>query len=339
MSISKNQPLVSVVIPTHNSVKYICQAIESVLRQTYANYEIIVVDDGSDDNTNKIFQLHTNPIKYFYQENQGVSVARNQGLYHSQGELIVFLDADDFMLPHKLDQQVRCFQSYPHAGIIHSGWHLVNQYGEFLANIEPWQKIPQLNLETWLRWKPVIPGPMMFSREWLNCVGGFDPALKYAEDKDLIFRLGLGGCETVWLRQPTICYRQHSSSKKRRNILEVLKTQKYVLESFLARPDIPENIRKIEDEIRYYTLLWIAWSAYNYGHFTEMKAYLQESLNYTSDVGIKVIVNWIENFKKFSSAKGEILDTYSITSSIEWKQAIRQALKLNFLSSLTHKTR
>ncbi|NEQ40315.1 MAG: hypothetical protein F6K40_30390, partial [Okeania sp. SIO3I5] len=111
------------------------------------------------------------------------------------------------------------------------------------------------------------------------------------------------------------------------------------LENFLARPDIPEKIRQIEEEIRYHTLLWIAWSAYNSGHFTEMKAYLQESLNYTSDVGIRVILNWIENFKKFSLGKGEILDTYSITSSIEWKQAIRQALKLNFLSSMTNKTR
>lgn len=99
--------LVSVIIPTYNSAPYIVDAIGSVLAQTYQNLEIIVVDDGSNDNTREVLVRYRDKITCLYQENRGVSAARNRGMQHAQGEFIALLDADDIWLPTKLERQLR----------------------------------------------------------------------------------------------------------------------------------------------------------------------------------------------------------------------------------------
>ncbi|MFH0731641.1 MAG: glycosyltransferase [Candidatus Omnitrophota bacterium] len=99
--------LVSVIIPTYNNASFISEAVDSVLAQTYTDYEIVVIDDGSTDNTKEILSKYNNKIRYFYQENKGVSSARNLGIRQATGEYIAFLDADDLMLPDRLDELVR----------------------------------------------------------------------------------------------------------------------------------------------------------------------------------------------------------------------------------------
>ncbi|NJO53255.1 MAG: glycosyltransferase family 2 protein [Leptolyngbyaceae cyanobacterium RM2_2_4] len=94
--LAQRMPLVSVVIPTYNCDRYIVQAIESVLSQTYSNSETIVVDDGSIDQTQRVLEPYFDRIRYVYQQNQGVSGARNRGIQEASGELVAFLDADDF---------------------------------------------------------------------------------------------------------------------------------------------------------------------------------------------------------------------------------------------------
>ena len=101
--------MISVIIPTHNYKKYIGEAISSVLRQTYTDYEIIVVDDGSTDGTGEIIEKNFPDVRYFYIPNQGVSRARNYGIRRARGEFIAFLDADDLWLPQKLEKQLKVF--------------------------------------------------------------------------------------------------------------------------------------------------------------------------------------------------------------------------------------
>src|SRR4030067_2171392 len=103
--------MISVIIPTHNYKKYIGEAISSVLRQTYADYEIIVVDDGSTDDTGEIIKKNFPEVRYFYIPNQGVSKARNYGIRRARWELIAFLDADDLWLPEKLEKQLKVFDA------------------------------------------------------------------------------------------------------------------------------------------------------------------------------------------------------------------------------------
>ncbi len=95
-------PTISVIIPTYNGARYIRQAIDSVLAQSYSDYEIIVVDDGSTDNTAEILWPYGDRITYLYQSNQKLPTARNNGITASKGKYLAFLDSDDLFLPDKL---------------------------------------------------------------------------------------------------------------------------------------------------------------------------------------------------------------------------------------------
>jgi len=103
----KNNPLVSIIIPSYNYGRYVLQAIMSCLHQTYKNLEIIVIDDGSTDNTQEILQAIKDRIVYIYQTNQGVSVARNTGLEIAHGDFITFLDADDYLTEDSIESRLK----------------------------------------------------------------------------------------------------------------------------------------------------------------------------------------------------------------------------------------
>jgi glycosyltransferase involved in cell wall biosynthesis len=108
---SELAPLVSVVIPCYNSARYLGETIESVLAQTYARVEVIVVDDGSIDTTPKIAQSY--PVQYLYKTNGGISAARNTGVVHSRGKYVLFLDHDDRLLPTAVEVGVKCLEEQP----------------------------------------------------------------------------------------------------------------------------------------------------------------------------------------------------------------------------------
>ncbi|MCF3606337.1 glycosyltransferase family 2 protein [Planktothrix agardhii 1033] len=229
MSNISETPQISVIIPAYNCDRYVEQAVESVINQTYPADEIIIIDDGSQDNTRQVLQPYSNYIHYVYQENQGVSVARNHGL--------------------KL-------------GLVQSGWRRVNQQGKTIMDATPWDYVPELNLENWLRWKPLgTMGTLMFRREWLLKIEGFEPGLAHAEDVDLILRMVLLGCESAWLHQPTVCYRQHDRNTMRDGVSQA-KSINYVLDKFFNLPNIPLEIRLIENWVRYSTLVWSSWYLY-----------------------------------------------------------------------------
>lgn len=121
-SISISQPLISVIIPCYNHGRYLSAAIESVLSQSYPNKEIIVIDDGSTDDTRGVTEGFKD-VKYVYVENKGLGAARNSGIGFSRGELLVFLDADDWLLPHALQTNFEFTQRNPDAAFV-SGAHI-----------------------------------------------------------------------------------------------------------------------------------------------------------------------------------------------------------------------
>lgn len=329
MSTPVQIPQVSVIIPAYNGERYIAEAIESVLNQTYLNYEIIVVDDGSIDNTRAVLEPYFNRIRYIYQENQGVAAARNRGIREAKGELIAFLDQDDYFLPEKLALQVAIFEAKPTVGMVHSGWQLVNQEGEKIFDIEPWHHAPRLDLQEWVIWKPVLFSAMMFSREWLDRVGELDPQFKQACDVDFALRLALMGCETVWVQQITVCYRQHGSNDSLNTPLQALESWR-VLEKFFALPNIPEAIRKLEKENRYYTLVWSAWRLYLTGYLPEMAQHLEQSLDYTPFSRKKTVFGWLKTFDFHNKKHGLEADLFSVTMTNEWKSLIHKIFPNHF---------
>jgi glycosyltransferase involved in cell wall biosynthesis len=328
----KSIPHVSVVIPTYNNVRYLQPALDSVFQQTYPDLEIIVVDDGSTDETPNLLESYANRLRYISQENQGSAAARNRGIQAANGKLIAFLDSDDyFLLPDKIAQQVACFQANPALGSVQTGWKIVNQLGETIRLVEPWHKIPELTLEAWIRWKPVRTSALMVRRHWLERAGGFDANLRQSHDVDLALRLAAMGCTATWLRQITCCYRQHDTNTTGHGPRQAKYVQA-VLDKFFSRPDLPAHIRQLEPEVRYSTLVWIAWYQYYTGTPAEMTRYLQKSLAYTPNFPTETISNWLEHFHKFSTERGHNLNLQTLTASPEWQQATYTALAGHYAS-------
>lgn len=311
-------PQVSVVIASYNCDCYLPEAIDSVLAQTHPNFEIIVVDDGSTDRTAEVLQTYGSQIRSVYQPNQGVAVARNRGIALARGEWIAFLDADDIFLPHKLAAQLAVAESHPELGIVHSGWHRIDAKGNWLMTVEPWRQVPELSLEDWLRWKPVLPSAMLFQRRWLEQAGGFDPRFPPAEDTELVLRLSLMGCPAKWLPQVTVKYRQHDLSAMHRGLPQA-KSLAAVIDHFFAQPHLPEKIRWLEPQVRYHTLVWIAWYLHYTKHPTAMVEHLKQSWQYSLYTPLETVVHWADSFTAFSKNWGSEFDAESLAQSLEWQ--------------------
>jgi glycosyltransferase involved in cell wall biosynthesis len=324
---------VSVIIPVYNGDRYILQAIESTLNQTYQDYEIVVIDDGSSDNSFEILQpyLQSNrdKIRYQKQDNQGVAAARNLGLKIARGSYIAFLDQDDYFFPDKLEAQVNYLEANPEIGMVHSGWQRVDANGKFLGTIEPWQNTPQLDLQSWLLWKPVLLGAMMFRRHWLDDVAGLDTQFQQVCDLDLVWRLSLAGCQTGWLRQLTLYYREHGDNDSLNTLVQAQESEA-ILDKFYNLPQVPLEIKNLEKEYRYYTLVWIAWRLYYTDRLPEMFAYLEKSMQGSHMLPIETVLHWVESFSNYSRDVGQEISFYQLSQLPEWQRSIdKYVLKRN----------
>lgn len=317
----KKTARVSVIIPAYDCEKYIVRAVESAIYQTYKDWEIIVVDDGSTDSTSKILESYRDLIHYVYQENQGAAKARNKACELAKGEFLAFLDGDDFFLPEKLEKQIACFDADPSLGMVQNGWLMVDENGKDISPVMPWQLAPQLDLENFVTYKNVRPSAMMLRREWWQRLGGFDPRFPPTEDLDFALRLALKGCKCIWLKEILTCYRQHSS-----NLMsggrKMMQSMEVVMENFFARPDLPQHIRNLKRAERFKCLVWIAWRMYRDGYLPEMVESLEKSLHYTPYTGTGTVFNWLETFKGVSEEYGYNFDAYALTNLPEWQEMV-----------------
>jgi glycosyltransferase involved in cell wall biosynthesis len=182
-------PLVSVIIPTYNRAWIVRDAIDSVLGQTYADFELIVVDDGSTDRTPQILDAYGDRLRVIRQANQGVSAARNRGIGDSSGPLIALLDSDDIWLPEKLAVQVDFFKRYP-AALICQTEEIWIRNGLRVNPGKRHRKPSGMIFERSLELCLVSPSAVMARRELLGEVGLFDENLPACEDYDLWLRVG-----------------------------------------------------------------------------------------------------------------------------------------------------
>ena len=319
-------PLVSVVIPTYNSVKFIAQAIDSVLNQTYTNYEIVIVDDGSTDETKKLLKSYQGKINYVYQENQGVATARNRGIEIATGELIAFLDADDLFLPNKLEQQVKVLLEQPSLGMVVCGWRITDEAGEAIGDVKLWERLPKLDLETWLYWKPVLPSATIVRREWLLEVGGFPQATIPVEDVECFLELVAQGCEAAWCPQVGTVYRQINPDSLCRHTLRRVQSLELLHQRFFAKADLPAQIRQLENSVVYANLVWSAWHLYQNGYEQEMSDYLRQSLSFTRQSAAEISLNWVESFESYHDVGQPQLNTYRLTQTPGWQALIADTL-------------
>lgn len=207
---------VSIVIPAYNSLKYLPETIESVLKQTFNDFEVIVVNDGSTDNTKHwVAQIADPRVKLINQENQGLSGARNTGIAHASGEYIAFLDADDLWEPTKLEKQVLCLDENPEIGLVYTWVALIdensNPTGRIFKNYaenDVWCQLIEHNI--------VESGSVaMVRRQCFDTCGVFDRNLRsFVEDWDMWLRIASRYSFKV-IKEALVYYRQHSTSASR----------------------------------------------------------------------------------------------------------------------------
>jgi glycosyltransferase involved in cell wall biosynthesis len=188
MAKEPKNPLVSVIIPTYNRGWIIREAIDSVLEQDFIDFELIVVDDGSTDDTADILKTFGRDINVIRQSNQGVSAARNRGIAASSGQLIAFLDSDDLWLSHKLAVQVEFFTSQPDAMICQTQEQWVRN-GVRVNLQKRHHKFSGMIFERSLELCLVSPSAVMIKKRLLDEVGRFDERLPACEDYDLWLRI------------------------------------------------------------------------------------------------------------------------------------------------------
>jgi len=263
----KNQPLVSVIIPTYNKSQYLREAIKSVLNQTYKNIEVIVVDDGSTDNTKEIVEsFNDSRIIYIFQENKGPAIARNTGIKKAQGEYIAFLDSDDLWLKEKLEKQVDFMEKNSEIGLLGTGCYEVTDKGKIIGKkIFPIKnKILQKDL---IKYNSFIQSSVMIRKEVFDKVGLYDKSFRESEDYELWLRIA-GNYKVRNLAEALTIKRYYreglSPAKDKKQLYFVLEAKKaaicrgqypkwcyfYLLKSWIFMK-IPFSIRKV---IRVYLL-------------------------------------------------------------------------------------
>jgi colanic acid/amylovoran biosynthesis glycosyltransferase len=186
-------PRVTIIIPTHNRSTLIGRGIESVLSQSYQDFELIIIDDGSDDDTESVVQHYVdqNPgtIHYVYIPWGGASVARNKGVELAQGEYIAFLDSDDYWHPDKLVKQVAFLDAHPHVGFVHTRCQIQLTDAYAPVNMVPVSDIPANDSDDYLRGDRTISMTVMIRREIILQSRGFDETFLTTQDTELWTRL------------------------------------------------------------------------------------------------------------------------------------------------------
>ncbi len=256
-------PEVSVIIPTYNYGRFLGTAIRSVLDQTFRDLELIVVDDGSTDETREVVAEFESDcrVQYVFQSNQKDAAARNTGISKASGRYLAFLDADDYWMPEKLARQLEILHANPHAGAIHSAAYLDTvDDGQRLVSRTLLQRPPlrERTLYEELLYNMIIVGShssVVLSREVLNRVGTFDETLRCC-DWDLWSRISWNH-EILYIDAPLSCLRRHGANHTS-NPDSVADNSERVLSKFAE--SIPAPLRyhlpRMRTE-RYLKLTWL----------------------------------------------------------------------------------
>lgn len=234
-------PLVSIVIPAFNAAAFLSETLESALSQTYPNIEIIVVDDGSTDNTRDIVaRCATSAVQYLHQSNAGVSAARNAGFRHSHGEFVCFMDADDWFYPENIAAKVSAMQHHASAALVHAAVEVTD------GALQPTGHVMRGKsgkvLSDLLQYAPpAIPCPSnaLIRRSALEQVGLFDTQLSTSADYEMWLRLA-SAFDVIALPEVLVKYRVHAAGMFANLALQV-HDMEYIFKQHTALLATPEG--------------------------------------------------------------------------------------------------
>lgn len=265
---AKKSPTVSVIIPTYNGRNYVCQAIDSVLDQTYTDYEILVIDDGSDEDITPLLAKYGDRVQYFYKSNSGPADTRNFGLKRSKGKYISFLDHDDLWHPDKLKVQAEILDHNPDCSLVYCYPSLIDADGRKIPSERP-SHFPsgRVFLDFLRRNRITTFSASLIRRDIFDVVGLLDdsPCVTICEDYDLWLRIA-DVSEVLFTPEDLVLYRVHPGNLVR-NYDTNLNSHLYVLNKALAASatlkKLPgKEVAKIKREHLYNKLLQFAFVHY-----------------------------------------------------------------------------
>lgn len=271
-----NWPTISVIIPTHNRSDLLPLTLESVLVQTYPNLEIIVVDDGSTDNTAEIIAPYTGRVMYLRQANKGPGAARNTGIQHASGDYLTFLDDDDLIMPEKLARQAQLLAAKPEAGVVYCGFYTMDESGNYLD--KAWSLPEGAILKELICGDFIWTGAPLIRRHCLEQVGQFDESLLTSQDWDMWLRLAQAGFYFACIREPLGAYRIHPGSRVMTKFSLVEHTTLAVMDKAFADPRLPAEVVAIKNQAYGGVRFWISCQYYEEGIWAEAQRHLAATL-------------------------------------------------------------
>lgn len=234
-------PQISVVIPTKNRANYILEALDSVFAQTFTDYEVIVVDDGSTDETASVLKplIEVRKIRYVLQSAAGVSAARNHGMRLAEAPFIAFLDSDDLFLPTKLEKQIALFRQHPEYGFVHCSFSKFDDSGRELGVRDTSHFSGMIYPAMLHEWSVLMAMPCMLMRaDAVRAVGGFDEEMRWAEDLDLWRRIARRFPIGV-VSEPLVKVRVHPTSTTFARGAGIHSFERYMEKAFAEDPALP----------------------------------------------------------------------------------------------------
>ena len=276
--------IVSVIIPAYNQGSYLEDCIQSVLDQTYQDFEIIIVDDGSTDNTREVgTSFSDSRVHYIYQSNRGLSGARNTGIRNAKGSFISYLNSDDQFLPDKLKLLVQKLEADPDLGLVAGQAIVIDENGIKLGEIFD-APLPDEPIQL-LMGNPLHVGSVLLRSEWQNRVGFFDEKLHSYEDWDMWLRLAKAGCKFGWVSEPVSLYRFHHAQMTRNGSQMTTATFDVLNKTFAAK--LPEDWENNKNIAYSNAFLRAAPQAYQARNFEEAKFFMNEAVNFKSHINRK----------------------------------------------------
>ncbi|BAZ22456.1 putative glycosyl transferase [Kalymmatonema gypsitolerans NIES-4073] len=272
-------PKVSVVIPAYNAVAYLLEAVESVLKQTFTDFEVLIVDDGSSDGTVEwVSQIKDPRVRLISQQNQGSSGARNTGITAALGEYIALLDADDIWEPTKLQKQVRYLEENPSVGLVDTWTVLIDQQGKSTGKVvvsyaegdDVWKQLVQFKTVCCCDSTPLI------RRSCFETVGLFNRELPFLEDLDMWIRLASHYRFAV-VKEPLVRYRQHPGSKST-NCQATLEAFRTIIEK--AFESVPAEVLPLRQRGYGRIHLYLAWRAINNQDYDQALHFNHQAIAY-----------------------------------------------------------
>jgi glycosyltransferase involved in cell wall biosynthesis len=269
-------PRVSVIIPTHNRSKLLRAAVKSALAQTYPNIEIIVVDDGSTDDTPPIMAQYAGRVIYLQQANQGVAAARNTGVRAATGEYLTFLDDDDLILPAKVERQVQVLSSRPEIGLVHCRYYYADGDGNLLDKVG---LLPEGEvLKALLCGNFIWVGAPLIHRRCLEQVGLFDEEIpSVSADWDLWLRIALADIPFACVQEPLGVYRTQQDSMLA-DAASLERATLAVFDKVFANSQLPADAVDVKAQALSMWHFWISCRYYAAHRWDDAQRNLSEAL-------------------------------------------------------------